>query len=475
VTRLVYDCDVWLQPWLQSDPRRRERGAPLADISLLSAFQMEQIMSLRASSILLAATFSVFVMRADAAGPRLTLVYGNSELVNNSVHHEGGVVVSRNGRHVFATRAENYGLLEARRSRASGEAISHAGSAYGADWWPTGLVMSRDDKRLYVVGNWPDAILIGFIEPSGRGMRNARMLPRNVMPPPGVPPEDPCCLMKGIRQLRGIAISPDDRHLYATSIADNSLVILAPQFWKTSQLPNAAWDGTVRQIGLFQDDGVSGADTDAERIAPIPLDGATSVDGLKAPRGVVVSHDGRDVYVAGSGEDAIATFRRDQKTGRLQFVAAVKEPEASPGYGLGSPLHLLLSPDDRFLYVVCGRDSVVAFRRSAETGQLKWIQSLRNGRDGIDCLEYPRQAAINPKGDLLFVAASGRGTGNAALSTFMRDAKTGKLALSHVLSETDDPKYGLRGLASVCVSPDVRHVYTTSAEFSIGAYAVRRQ
>jgi DNA-binding beta-propeller fold protein YncE len=332
--------------------------------------------------------------------------------------------------------------------------------------------MSRDDKRLYVVGNWPDAILIGFIEPSGRGMRNSRMLPRNVMPPPGVPAEDPSCLIQGIRQLRGIALSPDDRQLYVTSIADDSLVVLSPQFWRMSQLPNAQWDGTVRQIELFQDDGVSGDGTDSKDIVPTPLDGATRVDGLETPRGVVVTHDGRDVYVAGSGEDAIATFRRDQKTGKLKFVSAVKEPESSPGYGLNSPLHLARSPDDRFLYVVCGGNSVIVFRRSAETGQLKWIQSLRNGCDGIDCLEYPRQAAVSPRGDLLFVAASGRRTGNAALSTFVRDVGTGELTLSHVLKESEFPKYGLRGLASVCVSPDGRHVYTTSAEFSIGAYAV---
>jgi 6-phosphogluconolactonase (cycloisomerase 2 family) len=199
------------------------------------------------------------------------------------------------------------------------------------------------------------------------------------------------------------------------------------------------------------------------------------VYGLETPRGVVVSHDGRDVYVAGSGEDAIATFRRNQKTGRLKFVSAVKERKSSDGCGLNSPVHLTLSPDDRFLYVVCSGDSILIFRRSPETGQLKWIQSLRNGRDGIDCLEYPRQASITPKGDLLIVAASGRQPGKAALSTFVRDPKTGKLTLSHVLRESEDGKFGLRGLASVCVSPDGRHVYTTSAEFSIGTYAVSRQ
>jgi hypothetical protein len=91
-----------------------------------------EIMFRRAISLmLLTVAVSPFPVQAKAAGPRLTLVYGNTELVNNPVRHAGGIVVSRNGRHVFATRAESYGLLEAGRSRATGEAISHAGSAYG--------------------------------------------------------------------------------------------------------------------------------------------------------------------------------------------------------------------------------------------------------------------------------------------------------------------------------------------------------
>jgi DNA-binding beta-propeller fold protein YncE len=330
---------------------------------------------------------------AAAATPRLAFVYGDRALVSDEVIHDGAALVTRNGRFVYATRAEQYGLMERTRNPATGEVMGRYTGADAADWWPTAMALSRDDQRLYVVGNWPSAILIGFLEPSGNGMTSSRVLPRQFMLSPGSAPPaeplDPICSVQGLRQPRGIALSPDDRHLYVTSIADDSLVVLRPEFWRISKLPTAPWDGSVRPVQLFQDDEVREPEPDADAMTPRPLDGAPRVDGLRTPRGVVVSRDGRDVYVAGSGEDAIATFRRDAESGRLQFTTAVKEPASSPGYGLKSPVHLVISPDDRHLYVACGGDTVMVFVRSAETGRLKYIQTLWNGRDGIVLPSFP--------------------------------------------------------------------------------------
>ena len=53
-------------------------------------------------------------------------------------------------------------------------------------------------------------------------------------------------------------------------------------------------------------------------------------DGVDAPEWVQISPDGKNLYVAGTGDDALAVFQRDPATGGLAFVEAVRDGYAEP-------------------------------------------------------------------------------------------------------------------------------------------------
>lgn len=395
------------------------------------------------------------VSSVSGAKPRLSFVMGHPEMVSNETVHDGACVVSHSGRFLYATRAEKDAYLFFSRSPASGEVMCRCG---GGDGEPTALALSHDGRYLYIVGNWPNAIMENRLAPSG-GFGTARMVPL------AVGPEDPARNLPALRRARGVAISPDDKSLYVTSVADHSLLVFSRDIQT----------GRIVPLQLFQDNATGAIAAEGEEPEVKRVRGATIVDGLKGTRGVTVSLDGRFVYVAGAGEDAMAIFRREPEKGRLQFVAAVKNDRAGQSLGFAAPHHMVISPDDRYLYVACAGDTVAVCRRDAETGELTSVQTLRNGEGGVDGIEYPRQVAMDRKGKMVFVAASGRRPGQSALTVFTRDPTTGKLTQVQILKDADYPRYGLTGISSVCVSPDGRHVYTTSLKYSVGVFVVRRQ
>lgn len=112
------------------------------------------------------------------------------------------------------------------------------------------------------------------------------------------------------------------------------------------------------------------------------------------PRGIAVTSDGRVAFVAVMGSSDVAVIA-------LPAPSSDRADEA-PGApflhsylsGVGSaPRHLVLSPDDRLLYVTLnGEDSVVAV--DAATGQI--VDRVRTGRQ-------PRSMDISDDGTALYV------------------------------------------------------------------------
>jgi len=115
---------------------------------------------------------------------------------------------------------------------------------------------------------------------------------------------------------------------------------------------------------------------------------------LKAPIAVVVSPDGRDVYVAALGSDAVAAFDRraadgtlTQKRGRAG-CASRAGGSCAKARGLQGALDVAVSADGRSVYVVGvgrGGGAVVVFDRDERTGVL----TQKRGPAGcvVDALE----------------------------------------------------------------------------------------
>jgi fibronectin-binding autotransporter adhesin len=103
-----------------------------------------------------------------------------------------------------------------------------------------------------------------------------------------------------------------------------------------------------------------------------------STDGLGIVYSVAVSADGRSVYAAGGGDDAIVTFRRNRTTGALTPAGCIDDNDSGADTcdpstdGLDGASSVAVSADGRSVYVASDPDdAIVRFRRNRTTGALK--------------------------------------------------------------------------------------------------------
>ena len=108
-------------------------------------------------------------------------------------------------------------------------------------------------------------------------------------------------------------------------------------------------------MATFTRDPATGALTFLEQ----DVDGASGVDGIAGASSVAVSPDGKNVYVTGNSEAAIATFTRDTGTGALSFLEVDRDTD--PGVnGLLSPWGVAVSPNGANVYVASNGDSAIS-------------------------------------------------------------------------------------------------------------------
>ena len=184
--------------------------------------------------------------------------------------------------------------------------------------------------------------------------------------------------------------------------------------------------GLLKQLGCISDDG-------HDRLC-------TTGNALRGAAAVVDSADGRHVYVGAAESGAVLTFVRDVETGLLTqrgciLQDAPRRGSCTPGKGLGGPIALTLSQDNRTLFAASyASDSIAVFARDASTGNLRWIgcQSEVFEEDEPDgCghggpLTSPTEIAVNRAGDRLYVSVE------SGLTVLDRDPTTGALSVARL-------------------------------------------
>ena len=205
--------------------------------------------------------------------------------------------------------------------------------------------------------------------------------------------------------------------------------------------------------------------------------------GIGSAAFLAVSPDGKFVYVTGRETDSIAAFARDRRTGRLKQlpgaaacitdVSSAHDPDCADGTALNRASGLVVTPDGRFLYVasVLG-DSVAIFQRNLKTGALTETGCVAEALAGCSKGKGMRGAiypVVSPDGHNLYLASgtSNSGTSNA-VAVFNRDGSTGALTELGCLTDakSSDPDCvktaGLNGASSLAVSADGRNVYVSA-------------
>lgn len=238
----------------------------------------------------------------------------------------------------------------------------------------------------------------------------------------------------------GVAVSPDGDHVYVTGRSDDG-VALFDRDPVTGELGfvTAYYDGDV-------------------------LPGGT-IDGLNGAEAIVVSPDGEHVYVVGYNDSAIAVFERDPASGLLDFIEFHADNSVGGVIdGLAGATSLAISPDGAFVYVAgTNDDAIVVFARdddsiSADFGKLTLVETKFDGGpiDGLDGVQWV-EVSPGPNGPHLY-AASGV---DKAIAVFSRNIATGALTFVEAQKDGILGVNGLDGANSVTVSNDGRHVYAT--------------
>jgi DNA-binding beta-propeller fold protein YncE len=204
---------------------------------------------------------------------------------------------------------------------------------------------------------------------------------------------------------------------------------------------------------------------------------------VTSPEDVVVSPDGRYVYVASFGNHAIAIFARNRRTGdltqlpgRRACVRHTREGTRPPrlcmaARALGGPAALALSPGGANLYVAAaGSDALSVFARNRRTGGLRQLaggagcfsQRPGGGCTPVRAMNEPTSVVVSPDGERVYVA--GRRF-PSAVAIFTR-AADGSLTqaegtagcVSHAGGSGCAVARGLASPEEVAVTPDSRHV-----------------
>jgi DNA-binding beta-propeller fold protein YncE len=259
---------------------------------------------------------------------------------------------------------------------------------------------------------------------------------------------------------RAIAVSADGRNVYVASSRSNAI---------------AVFRRNPKTGALGQPSGTAGC------VAAKGASGCGKAIGLNGPNSVAVSPNGRNVYVTSRGSNAVTAFQRDRSTGALRqlagaagCVSGVPLPGCATGTALLGPDVVIVSPDGKNVYVGSFFGNAVAvFSRDPSTGALTQpsggagcIAEATSGCALGLALGAPEGMAISGDGDSVYVATA---LSNAVV-VLARDPSTGTLTQATggggciVNTALTGCATGLElsGANAVTVSPDDDDAYVTS-------------
>ncbi len=273
-----------------------------------------------------------------------------------------GVMIPRDGKHVYAATDDSDSVVVmARNKRKRAGPVGGLGQLAGQDGCVSedgtggecvvgkallsglGMAASPDGKFVYAAG------FAGTIAVFSRDKKTGVLT--QLTGTDGCVSRDgsggACVDGRGLNGARALAMSGDGKHLYVASELVNAVAVFSrdKKTGVLTQLTGA--DGCIHETGF---------------------DGCADGKALIGPRGIAISKDGKTVYVASVGSNAVAIFARDKTTGTLTQLAGTDgcvsndgtAGDCVDGEGLLGAGSVLVSNDGKNVYVASGSSSAVA-------------------------------------------------------------------------------------------------------------------
>jgi 6-phosphogluconolactonase (cycloisomerase 2 family) len=184
------------------------------------------------------------------------------------------------------------------------------------------------------------------------------------------------------------------------------------------------------------------------------VDNQDGLNGLRGTKGIAVSHDKRHAYVG--SQYGLTVFLYDSVGNKLQFLESYRFHTDGQKYlyGVNS---IVLSNDDRFLYVCCIEMSAICvYSRDSVTGLLTLVSAINNQMPGFEVLDWVSNIVLSKDCDFLYAVAFH----GSKLSVFSRDPISGGLLLVQSISKQDSG--GINSPLALAISDDSRFVYAAS-------------
>ena len=332
--------------------------------------------------------------------PKDTLVFQEISAFPGGVSSGFGIALSPDGDNLYFTMLVNNRLGRFQRNNSGSLTfdrywIDNAGGVNGLGG-AFDLVASPDGQHLYVTGSSDNALAIFNLDATG-DLDFSQVL------------VDGSGGIDGLNEVSGLDISSDGNHVYVAGYEDDSVTFFTRN----------AGTGALTAVTVFKD-------------------GSGGVDGLDGAISLVLSPDGKNLYVTGSTDDALAVFNRNTGTGALTFVTFLKDASDDGSGnvvdGLNGARNLVVSPDGKNLYVTGSNDNALAvFSRDATTGALTFEKAFRNGSDGLENFLTPEYLALSADGKNLYVSAYA----SNSLAVFDRNTATGELTFRQSITRSD--------------------------------------
>jgi DNA-binding beta-propeller fold protein YncE len=255
------------------------------------------------------------------------------------------ITVSPDGRFVYATSRVSHAVLVFARDATSGAlaetaCVSDSGTdgacADGIGMVnPTAIAISPDGRSAYVTLAKEQNGLVVFARDPQTGM-----LTQTACFMSGAPPGRPCQAIPGLYDANGVAVSPDGRNVYVTSIDSDAVVT----FRRDTTGALQPLDCIADQYG-FDERCRHGRN-------------------LSYAAAVAITADGSRAVVIAAGSNVLSVFHRRSSDGRLDLVDCIGwhalEGGCRRGRGLFGAKGLALSPRGDNAYVAADTGSAVS-------------------------------------------------------------------------------------------------------------------